>query len=300
LRDVPSKRKIQASDPDMHITIVPAARRLTCPACNARLAWQRATIDTPFFCPECKQGVVFRPRYLRTLNVVSLSLAGLVAYGLGIRDDALLAAVLLMLLPAHWVILFISIRVFPPDLEPTGDYRGILFGLTDSDDSEHSPLEPDAGSPTTSPPTAVDQGNRGTLFKVTAEPHSVEGLVLGVAAMILVGSAGWMLVEPLVYRLAPGVNATRTGPAGFPVTILIGETALSVTNGSNDLWSCRVELGAWAEHGAGLGVAPRQTSDVPYARFEPGASDAELSRLARQSIAITCADESNTAHMASF
>ena len=116
------------------ITLIRAALPVNCPSCGAEISWRRADLDLPFPCPACRHGVLIRKRYLRVIGIVSLVLAALIVYGIGIRGDALIPAVLLAILPTQFVVGFITLRLFPPDVDLTGDFRGILFGANASEE----------------------------------------------------------------------------------------------------------------------------------------------------------------------
>src|SRR5262245_58201201 len=110
------------------LTILRAALPVTCPSCGAKISWRYASLHAQFLCPECGQGVHIREdRYFRVLNF-SLLVVGWVAYAAGARDEVLFWSVLLGTLPVAFVVHFITMRIFPPDAEATGDYRGILYG----------------------------------------------------------------------------------------------------------------------------------------------------------------------------
>jgi hypothetical protein len=81
-----------------------------------------------FLCPACKQGLRLRRSYFAVAHVMGLMIAGLLAYVLGARDDVLFWAVCFGGLPAAFIVVNISMRVFPPDVEVTGEFRGILYG----------------------------------------------------------------------------------------------------------------------------------------------------------------------------
>jgi hypothetical protein len=69
-----------------------------------------------------------RTVYFRVPGIVSLLLVSLGSYAVGIRGDNLLWTVLLLVVPVQVILLNISIRLFAPDLELTGEFRGILYG----------------------------------------------------------------------------------------------------------------------------------------------------------------------------
>jgi predicted RNA-binding Zn-ribbon protein involved in translation (DUF1610 family) len=110
------------------ITLLRAALPVICPSCGAKISWQYAAPHVHFLCPACGHGVHLRNGYFRVLNVLSLVLVGLGAYAVGARGDLLFWSVILGFIPVAFVLTFITMRLFPPDTESTGDYRGILYG----------------------------------------------------------------------------------------------------------------------------------------------------------------------------
>jgi hypothetical protein len=113
---------------------------MKCPACGVSVGWKHASAHVQFLCPHCHQGLKLRPAYFRIVNVVSLIAAGLLAYGYGLRRDNVIWGVLVGVFPVQVILLNISLRIFPPDVELTGDFRGILYG--DSDERSRSNKDP--------------------------------------------------------------------------------------------------------------------------------------------------------------
>jgi predicted RNA-binding Zn-ribbon protein involved in translation (DUF1610 family) len=111
------------------IILVRAALPVTCPSCGAAISWRHAAADVHFLCPECGHGVRLRGGYFRVLKLVSLLVVGLAAYALGARGEVLLWTTIIGGIPAGFVLTFVTMRLFPPDTESTGDYRGILYGV---------------------------------------------------------------------------------------------------------------------------------------------------------------------------
>ena len=107
---------------------------MTCPECHARIGWNIASARE-FLCPKCHQGLVLRKAYFRVVIVVSQIVAGLLAYGFGLRRDNLIWGVLVGMFPVYIILINITTTLFPPDLELTGEFRGILY--SDQDDGPH-------------------------------------------------------------------------------------------------------------------------------------------------------------------
>ena len=109
------------------ITLIRAALPVKCPSCTSDISWNTATSHVGFLCPKCRHGVHLRDSYFRVVLAFSFVAATALAYLLGTRGNALLWAGLLGLLPMNLVLLFVTMRLFPPDSESTGEFRGILY-----------------------------------------------------------------------------------------------------------------------------------------------------------------------------
>ncbi|HET9363084.1 MAG TPA: hypothetical protein VFO58_25215 [Vicinamibacterales bacterium] len=77
----------------------------------------------------------------------------------------------------------------------------------------------------------------------------------------------WPSIAPLVYQVAPGFRATKTGPEGFPVVVRINQSSLRITNGSEVRWTCAVWLPPAPVFSAGVRLAPTESRDLPYESF---------------------------------
>ena len=96
-----------------------------------------------------------------------------------------------------------------------------------------------------------------------------------------------MAARPLIYRILPEFGATRRGPAGFPMTVHIGQDALRFTNGSTEPWTCRAQLGFREKDLITFGVEPQKSHDVSYGELQALAGDVDvpfLRRAAREKI----------------
>lgn len=225
----------------------------------------------------------------------------LVAYASGVRGDSLFAVVFLALWPMHFLLVFITMRLFPPDVECTGDFRGILYGVIPEDDAVTRPVPAPDGSGSPNQLAAASQN--GSMFSHGKEPRTLEGVVLRGAAIILVLSCAWMAVRPLIYRIAPELGATKSGPPGFPVTVHIGADSISFTNGSTAAWSCEAELGVGDEHSSAFPVDPQETRALSYVDFRGADSQVDAATLrdaARRKITIGCVEPSGTSHFWQF
>jgi predicted RNA-binding Zn-ribbon protein involved in translation (DUF1610 family) len=281
------------------ITLIRAALPVKCPSCGAEISWKDAG-GAQFLCPECGHGVHLRNGYFRVLYLLSALLTSLIAYAAGIRGDTLFWTVCIFLVPTYILLVFITMRLFPPDVEWTGDYRGILYGAARAENIQASPEGPrvkreqkkkmSSGSATQSDPPAP-------LFEVDPGHWTLEGVALRAGAVVLVLFAVWAAARPLIYRVLPEFGATQVGPAAFPVTVHIGQDTIGFANGSTEHWSCKVGVGVAQVYTLTFAVDAQQSREVPYGSFQPVGGDwDELRRLAREKVVIECAEPSGRTH----
>jgi predicted RNA-binding Zn-ribbon protein involved in translation (DUF1610 family) len=262
------------------ITLIRAAIPIKCPECGAAISWRHATGHVRFLCPECGNGLHLRNNYFRVLYLLAAVVMIMVAYGAGARGDSLFATVVLGLWPTHFLLVFITMRLFPPDVESTGDFRGILYGSISPEDTSTGPeltIRPIAAS---HPSTQVADGSdeRG-MFRLGKERPSLEGVVLRGAAIILGLSMVWMAARPLVRRLAPELGATKKGPAAFPVRVHLGDDTIAFMNGSTESWSCSAKLGFGDEYASAFSIDPQQTRELSYLDFRGSDNDVQVAAL---------------------
>jgi hypothetical protein len=72
-----------------------------------------------------------RPAYFKTLYCVALLLLYLGLSALSFRGYELQSVMVVLIVPVYWVVLFVTIRVVPVDLETTADVHGVLHGIND-------------------------------------------------------------------------------------------------------------------------------------------------------------------------
>jgi hypothetical protein len=72
------------------------------------------------------------------VNVTAIVATGLAAYAVGVRADALFWIAGLGWFPVSAVLLNITLRLFAPDAELTGEFRGILYGEREQPAEAHS------------------------------------------------------------------------------------------------------------------------------------------------------------------
>jgi hypothetical protein len=280
---------------------IPPALPVTCPVCAAAIPARGAWGRVSFFCPECGHGLRFRKGYFRVLYLFANILVAMVAYACGARGDTLFAIVVLAPWPTVSLLAFVTARLFPPDVEPTGDFHGVLYGLpveTDDRTSEHN-AEEMLGPPARAPTHLDDRHDRREPFVPLREPRTLEGVALRGAALVLLVSVVWMAGLPLVRHFVPDFGIVQTGPAVFPITLRVRHDTLAFTNGSTEAWTCRATLGFDDAHAAAFPVEAHETRVVSYEDFQAQGRHAPLAVLrdaARERVSINCAAPSGRTH----
>jgi len=267
--------------------ILPSALPVKCPMCGVEISWRY--VYGTFNCPACGCGLKLRPRYFRALYAVGLVIAFGVAYAMGLRDRAQQAAVAFLVLPILILIQMINLRLFPPEVEISGDVRGILHSAEPQDPS----IPPD---PFVIAAVPADDAQRVAprVFNRPSMPRSMEGWVIAAGFAAVFAYAAYEVAEPFIYRVWPEYRATKHGPRGFPITLQIESDALRVTNGSSEQWHCYLALGSRGPYRASVAISPSTTADVPFSSFRTSKGRPEtrpqetLRSAARQMIYVEC------------
>jgi hypothetical protein len=273
--------------------------------CGVQISWRYASGE--FDCPACGCGLKITRRYFRSLYAISLVAAAGIAYAIGLRDEALQAAVVLLVFPTFMLVAIINVRIFPPEVEVSGDVRRILHPGEPEDPSiPAAPIILGADSDAVVPGESMSIGEavRRTL-PFTSLPRTMEGRVIALAFALLFVFTVYQAAEPLIYRLWPEYKATKHGPRGFPITLHVAEHALSVTNHSGVRWRCFVVAGSRPRHNVFTEVAAGATVDVPLASFQTVggqiASIADRNLAARRLLYVECDEEGrNVFHSFTF
>jgi len=184
------------------------------------------------YCPACGGGLSIRQGPFRALPLFAIVIVGLSIYAVGLRGDQWMAVTFLLYLPATYVMSVITVRLFPPELEATGDVRGILH-----------PVEP-ARQDVETIDTSASWSDESSYapFKVIDPPRSLEGWALRVGVTLFLVSLGWYAIRPLVYQAQPTLAFTMHGPPGFPITANVLSDVITFTNGSGMPWTCDAAL----------------------------------------------------------
>jgi len=233
-------------------------------------------------------------------SFLSIVITALVCYGVGVRGDALFWAVILGVLPTYFVLAFITLRLFPPDAEATGDYRGILYG---ANRNESGPLATEPAEDEPGKPASPNYVTEAASLEGRKEPRALEGSVLRTAAIALALFAVWSAAQPLVTHVFPEWGATKTGPDSFPLSVHIGSDGVRFTNGSAEHWTCKAGIGVWPRYAPPFVVAAHNSVEVPYFDFqrEEGTNDSRSwQRAARDKISVECRERSGITHFWDF
>jgi hypothetical protein len=110
-------------------------------------------------------------------------------------------------------------------------------------------------------------------------PLSVEGVMLGLLALLLGGWLAWTAISPSTERVFPEWGATFAGPPVFPVTVHIGHDTLGFTNGSSQPWSCTATLGfpnVTAAYTLSFPLGPKGNRELAYLAFQCIRPDMEV------------------------
>lgn len=246
------------------IQILPGARPVLCPMCGAEISWRYAA--NAFSCPACGCGLELRRRYYRAISVISFAIAFGLSYLSGYRGSAILAPVLFLTFPIQFVVASITLRLFPPDVEVSGNVRGILHPVG----GQNPALPPDpivigARTHHVNVPGTASQSRGSYSFRL---PQTFEAWGIAIVVVIIVGYAAYQVAEPFIYVAWPEYRATKHGPRGFPITLHIGEDALRITNESSEQWECAFGLGSFAPHRASVAVDAGATVDILYDKFQ--------------------------------
>lgn len=265
-----------------------AHRTLNCPVCKSPIDWQFGKVF-PSRCSSCGVGLLPTFRSPLASYIGSLILAALVAYNAGLRNILLIGAVLIASWPICFLILWIDVRFFGVKVEVSGDFRSMLYGATDlpAGTADSRVAEPDA------PEGEMTDRDESQIALNRAESWTLEGAVITFGAIALGVWIAAVTVKPVIYRVFPKWDATRTGPKVFPIGVHIGEVTIEFTNGSDHDWDCTAGLGA-PESTTSFGVPARHSRAIPYRQFIRPAkvSLPQLPRFARVRISISCTETS--------
>jgi hypothetical protein len=190
-------------------------RPVRCPCCRLKIdgkhVWDHRN------CAVCRAEFTIRRRYLVTTYALAVFNSSGIAFAIGNRGTALASLAALLLLPTFWVMLAISLRLFPLDIEVV---RG---GWTPSESDEDRELErtfevlreldpvvsgpePEVQAPMLAESRDGELGRLPLSAPVDA-PVSLEGIVIAIAFAALLA---WHLYAALEPHIDVGVTPTES------------------------------------------------------------------------------------------
>jgi hypothetical protein len=231
----------------------------------------------------------------------------------GVSSDGLWFLGLGVVLLASTLGGILTARLFASEFEITGEYQYILHPnrlQPEQEDDGEGDLEsrPNAAEPDEDAGERVlDDGPRRkepvrvkvrTLLGLSDERPTLEGVALRVAYVLLVVGAVYMTLEPVIFRVWPTFRATKHGPPGFPVTAVIGENGIAVSNRSSVSWLCYLTIRDVFH--ASATVSPGETKPIDYRLFsrrpDTRAVDQPLQSAARRNLTVACREPSGAWH----
>jgi hypothetical protein len=287
-------------EPGRRIILIPGAKSAGCPACRQQIhSWWWSAGE--FFCPHCRIGLRLRKAYFKTLYAIAVVLVILLADLLGLKGSGLMGVALFALFPTYWLVVFVTLRVFPVDLETTADVRGILHGppeppLTDEEDEltfvafERIDETSDKQEP---------QGQvAAPTFQFVKSSLGIHGVFLLLLAAAVAGYAAWSAGAALLVRFWPTITETRTAPRGFGLSAELGENGIAFFNPSRETWACNVAIGfsLTSKYRALFGLNAGETRSIGYPAFGSSVAPAALRAVAREQLFAECVADSGRHH----
>lgn len=275
--------------------MIPQPRPSTCPACGGEIVSRWITggsfrqIPSRVFCYHCGAALLVRRSYFSALYVVAIASVTLAAYAIGFGGYDFVVIVGFGVVPVWFLMAFVSLRLFPLELEETtaseSDLRYFLAdrGLSVEDGqivaSQADPEE-----------TSVPGGEIGQI----GDSGMFDGVVkvLLIAVYVFVISKG---IVAVLDRFIPPADETMNAQEGFPLRAKLRQDTIAFTNLSNENWKCEILLGSSAQVGAAVQLPPHQTREIAYADFRPSRfmiRSAQLRYAAREELLATCTEPS--------
>jgi hypothetical protein len=139
---------------------------------------------------------------------VTLALAFLLAYAIGLRDWWLLMAGFLGMIPIQTFVLLITVRLFSVEFVPTGEVHDILH-LIDSHTADAETVMTDV------PRQAPIAIRLWEFFKGINQSRTLEGYALQAGIVVMAVFFAWTCALPLLRAVFPEFDAIRSGLRGF-------------------------------------------------------------------------------------
>ena len=270
--------------------MIPQARSSTCPVCGGEILsrwittdWFPGRIPSRVFCYNCGAALRVRRSYFSALYFVALVSMVLAAYAIGIGGYDFITVVGFGALPLAFLMVFLSLRLFPLELEEStaSDLEWLHF-LADRG------LEPDYGREETLVPgreLKLEQIGGSRIFDAVSK----FGLIALYA--IFVSRAVIAVLDRVIPPAAEVMNAQE----GFPLRAELRLDTIAFTNLSDENWKCEILLGSSVHVGAALQLPSHQTREIAYADFRPSLfmiRSAELRSAARDELLASCTEPS--------
>jgi len=272
--------------------MIPEAKPSTCPACGGQILsrWIVAgsfplRVPSRILCYRCGAVLGVRRSYFFSLYFVALASMILGVYALGIGGYDFIAVVGLGVLPLWFLMIFLSLRLFPLELdESTATEVELLHFLADRG------LELDYGGnreeiPVPGRELKLAQIGGSRIFDAAARV----GLIALYAFFIAKG------VIAVLDRIIPPAAQIMNAQEGFPLRAELRRDTIAFTNLSDEDWKCEIMLGSTARVGAAFQVPSHQTREIAYADFRPSLfmiRSAQLRSAARDELLATCTEPS--------
>jgi len=235
--------------------------QLLCPVCGASFVRSRLYLR-PFRCPTCRADLEYSIAARQPAVAGAILLAGAAAYASGARNFFSLSLVFFIAwMPAVFVAQVINAILFPPGIQPSGGFKGVLYGPQSG--AAHKDTSASARVEASHEITTPETTERDPLTPPRPQPRTLEGLLLGTGAVVFTVGWLWMSVEPWLARNWPGYETVMSGPPLFPVSVRIGQHAAVVVNDSDEDWACQSTFGG-TEDRASFNVGARRSHSIVY------------------------------------
>jgi hypothetical protein len=174
-----------------------------CPCCRLRIDGQHVWVNRS--CVACGAQFSIGRHYFWTMYALALVASAGIAFAVGNRDYSLQALVGLIVLPVFWVLLMISLRLFPVDVGV------VVEGWSPGDSEEDRALAREFDSlreidpvlswveeSTLANAQGLDAGVAGPLPLSTPRdpPISFEGVAIAIAFAALLAYNAYLAIEP--------------------------------------------------------------------------------------------------------
>jgi hypothetical protein len=271
--------------------MIPGPKSSTCPACGGEIVshWILAgpwpgRIPSRVFCYSCGAALLVRRSYFVSLYFVSLAIMILGAYAIGLGGYDFLAVVGFGVLPVCFLIVFLSLRLFPIELEEsTASHVELLHFLADRG-------------------LRLDDGDREETLVPGRELklEQIEGprIFDAVARIGLIALYAFLISKAVIAvldRVIPPAVEIMNAQEGFPLRAELRQDTIAFTNMSDEEWRCEILLGSSAQVGAAFQLPSHQTREIAYADFRPSLlmiRSAQLRSAARKELLARCTEPS--------